>query len=66
MYLEKNIDLKKSEGNYSSYALNEEIYFSLADTLDHFSLDRALLVAVQFYQIFFEALILFLSKKPKD
>ena len=33
---------KKSEGNYSSYALNEEIYFSLADTLVHFSLDRAL------------------------
>ena len=34
MYFDRNIDLsekirmaKKSEGNYSSYALNEEIYF---------------------------------------
>ena len=35
MYFDRNIDLsekirmaKKSEGNYSSYELNEEIYFS--------------------------------------
>ena len=35
MYFDRNIDLsekirmvKKSEGNYSSYALNEEIYFT--------------------------------------
>ena len=35
MYFDRNIDLsekikmaKKSEGNFSSYALNEEMYFS--------------------------------------